>query len=131
MPSTETVDGVRTTHYRIHNGVTTAELRTMAKDETLSWSRRLTLLTTAKKYEAQGITRFTMDGWVNDATRTTKRFRMRGETADGPVETTVTYLDVAENFRIAPPPTGQVEDGTDGDWSGLADEFREFGVTLP
>ncbi|MBC3983678.1 hypothetical protein H8N01_14190 [Streptomyces sp. AC536] len=128
---TETIDGVRTTHYRLYSEVSTAELRAKAKDETLSWSRRLTLLTTAKRYEAQGITRFTMDGWVNDATQTTKRFRMRGETADGPVESTVTFLDVAETFRIGPPPADQVEDGTDWDWSDLADEFREFGVTLP
>ncbi len=109
----ETIDGVRTTHYRLYREMSTAELRTMAKDETLSWSRRLSPPTAAKKYEAQGITRFTMDGWVNDATQTTKRFRMRGQAADGPLESTVTFLDVAEDFRIGPPLAHQIEDGTD------------------
>ncbi|GAA4701605.1 hypothetical protein [Streptomyces youssoufiensis] len=124
---TETIDGVRTTHYRLHNGVSTAELRTMAKDETRP-SQRLSLLSLAKRYESQGITRFTSDVWMNDTTKTTKRYRLRGETADGPVESTTTYLDVAEDFRIGPPPADQIEDGTDRDWSELGDILAEFGM---
>lgn len=50
-----------------------------------------------------------MDMWV-DSEDHTKRFRMRGEGDKGPLDMTVTFLDLKEPVTVTAPPAEDITD---------------------
>ncbi|WP_234044753.1 hypothetical protein [Streptomyces adelaidensis] len=123
---TETVDGTGTTHYR--GTVTTKELRTAqgaAKDK----ETRERLTTGLDQLLGLGLrfgSALTMDLWVDGDDRA-KQFRMRGKTSSlngkgrtvdtGPLDMTVTFLDVDPSVTVEPPAADDTVDA-----GALADE---------
>ncbi|MEV0735996.1 DUF1396 domain-containing protein [Streptomyces sp. NPDC050549] len=103
---TETVDGVRTTHYA--GKVTLADVEAAAA-EGGDKDARERRAKSVESYEKMGVDALTMDMWV-DGDHDTKRFRMRGEGDKGPLDMTVTFLDVDEPVTVTVPP---VKDTTD------------------
>lgn len=99
---TETVDGVRTTHYK--GTVTPKQLRKalQGKDDA-TLERRLT------QFMKLGVDKLTMDIWI-DGDDHTKKFRMQGHAAKGPLDMTITFLDVNEPVTVTAPPAGDTVD---------------------
>ncbi|WP_406459079.1 DUF1396 domain-containing protein [Streptomyces sp. NBC_01622] len=103
---TETVDGVRTTHYA--GKVTLADVEAAAaKGENRDARERRAK--SVESYQKMGVDALTMDMWV-DGDHHTKRFRMRGEGDKGPLDMTVTFLDVNAPVTVTVPPA---KDSTD------------------
>jgi len=102
---TETVDGVKTTHYK--GTVTVADLKTSLKgeDKAVREQRQKSL----QQYEKMGIDSMTMDMWV-DGDDHTKQFRMRGEADKGPLDMTITFLDINEPVKVTAPPAKDTAD---------------------
>ncbi|WP_030930569.1 hypothetical protein [Streptomyces sp. NRRL S-646] len=102
---TETVDGVKTTHYE--GKVTVADLKASLKDKnkTVRQQREKAL----EQYEKLGVDAFTMDAWI-DGDDHTKRFRMRGEADKGPLDLTITFLDINQPVKVTAPPAKDTAD---------------------
>ena len=104
---TETVDGVRTTHYA--GTVTLDELRASlkGKDKATRERREKSL----KQYETLGVRRLTMDAWIDGGDHT-KRFRMRGDATKGRIDLTITFLDYNKPVTVKAPPAADTVDIT-------------------
>lgn len=102
---TETVDGVKTTHYQ---GTVTLD----ALEESLKGTDKTTRERRQKsvdQYEELGVDRLTMDMWI-DGQKHTKRFRMRGDADKGPLDMTITFSDVNKPVTVTAPPAKDVAD---------------------
>lgn len=102
---TETVDGVKTTHYQ--GTVTLDQFRDSLKDE--SKATREQREKSLEQYEKLGIEKFTMDMWIGED-ELTKQFRMRGQADKGPLDMTITFDDLNKPVSIAAPPAKDVMD---------------------
>lgn len=102
---TETVDGVRTTHYV--GKVTLDDVKAAAKSEDKAAGERREK--SVEQYEKLGVDALTMDMWV-DGDDHAKQFRMRGEADKGPLDMTVTFLDVNEPVTVTAPPAKDTTD---------------------
>ena len=102
---TETVGGVQTTHYE--GKVTVADLKASLKDKnkTVREQREKAL----EQYEKLGVDAFTMDMWI-DGDDHTKQFRMRGEADKGPLDLTITFLDINKPVTVTAPPAKDTAD---------------------
>lgn len=102
---TETVEGVKTTHYK--GTVTLADLKASFKDEnkTVRQQREKSL----EEYQKMGIDSMTMDMWI-DGDDHTKQFRMRGEADKGPMDMTITFLDYNKPVTVTAPPAKDTVD---------------------
>ncbi|MBZ4320632.1 DUF1396 domain-containing protein [Streptomyces huiliensis] len=102
----ETVDGVKTTHYK--GTVTLAQMReALAKEkDPKTKERREAKL---KGFEKLGVDKFAMDMWI-DGQDHTKQFRMRSATQKGPMDLTIKFLDYNKPVEIKAPPAGEVMD---------------------
>jgi hypothetical protein len=102
---TETVDGVKTTHYE--GTVTVADIKASLKDENkaVREQREKSL----DQYEKMGIDSMTMDMWV-DGDNHTKQFRMRGDADKGRLDMKITFLDINEPVKVAAPPAKDTAD---------------------
>ncbi|MFI8486212.1 hypothetical protein [Streptomyces rubrogriseus] len=119
---TETIDGVPTTHYR---GTVTSKGLRAARDAAPGKAARERQIDSLAQFSAMRLEgTLTMDLWVGDD-NLTKQFRMRsdtyaskGGTADqpleiidgGPLDMTVTFLDVNEPVTIEAPPSDDTAD---------------------
>jgi uncharacterized protein YbjQ (UPF0145 family) len=103
---TETVDGTRTTHYK--GTVTGKELRT-ARDEAEGKATRERLTRSYDQFMALGMEKVTMDVWIDDEEHT-KQFRMRGDARKGPLDMTITFLDINEPVKVTAPPAKDTAD---------------------
>ncbi|MER7929402.1 DUF1396 domain-containing protein [Streptomyces sp. NPDC096057] len=102
---TETVDGVRTTHYA--GKVTLADVRAAAKSEGKATAEQRER--SVGQYEKMGVDAITMDMWV-DGDHRAKRFRMRGEGDKGPLDLTVTFLGLNQPVTVTAPPAKDTTD---------------------
>ncbi|MBQ0828737.1 DUF1396 domain-containing protein [Streptomyces tagetis] len=110
---TETVEGVKTTHYE--GTVTLADLeKSFQGDGKGEEERRKSL----EEYKDLGVDKLTMDMWVDEKDRT-KQFRMRGDASKGELDMTVTFLSYNEPVEITAPPAGETMD--------LAEMMEEMG----
>jgi hypothetical protein len=94
----ETVDGVRTTHYAGTVGLDELRASLKGKDQAVREAREKSL----KQYEAMGIDKLAMDLWVG-ADDHTKRFRVRGDAAKGPLDLTMIFLDYNKPVTVTAP----------------------------
>ncbi|OPF74605.1 DUF1396 domain-containing protein [Streptomyces antioxidans] len=101
----ETIDGVRTTHYR--GTITLRQMRAGLKDQDAATRERREK--NLKTYEKVGIDRVSMDLWV-DPDGHTKRFRVRGEGDKGPLDMTITFSALNEPVTVKAPPESQTMD---------------------
>jgi hypothetical protein len=102
---TETVDGVKTTHYK--GTVTLDQFRESLKSQTkVTREQREKSL---EQYEKLGIDKFTMDMWIGED-ELTKQFRMRGQADKGPLDMTITFDDLNKPVTVAAPPAKDVMD---------------------
>lgn len=101
----ETVEGVRTTHYA--GTVTLADLKASltGKDQATREKRQKSI----DQYDKLGVDAFTMDLWI-DGEQHTKQFRMRGDADKGPLDMTVTFLDLNKPVTVTAPPAKDVAD---------------------
>lgn len=101
----ETIDGVRTTHYR--GTITVPQMRESLKDEDAATRERREK--NLKEYEKMGVDRLSMDMWI-DRDGHTKRFRMRGEGDKGLLDMTITFSGLHEPVTVKAPPANQTMD---------------------
>ncbi|MFI0819761.1 DUF1396 domain-containing protein [Streptomyces sp. NPDC021098] len=112
----ETIDGVRTTHYR--GTVTLAQMRASLKDEDAETRKRREK--SLRQYEDLGVDRLAMDMWIDQDSHT-KRFRTRGKNDDGnQLDVTITVLDINKPVTVEAPPASDTFDLADLT-RGLAD----------
>ncbi|MFE9095962.1 DUF1396 domain-containing protein [Streptomyces sp. NPDC007264] len=102
---TETVDGVRTTHYK--GTLTLADLRASLKGE--DRQTRELREKSLKQYEEMGADTITMDMWMDGGNRA-KQFRMRSDAAKGPLDMTITFLDFNKPVTVTAPPARDTVD---------------------
>ncbi|MFJ3235444.1 DUF1396 domain-containing protein [Streptomyces sp. NPDC086787] len=102
---TETVDGVETTHYK--GTVSLDELRKGLKDEDKETRERREK--SLKQYEKMGVDKLTMDMWVDGADHA-KQVRMRGDADKGPLDMTITILDINKPVTVKAPPAKDTAD---------------------
>lgn len=102
---TETVEGVKTTHYK--GSITLDGLRKTLKSE--SKATREQREKSLEQYEKMGIDAITMDAWIDGGSRT-KQFRMRGTAEKGPLDMTVTFLDYNKPVTVKAPPAKDTAD---------------------
>jgi hypothetical protein len=102
---TEQVGGVATTHYK--GTVTLDEFRAGLKkeDKTTRETREKSL----KQYEDMGVDKLTMDMWI-DGDDHAKKFRMRAAADKGPLDMTITFLDLNKPVTVEAPPAGDTVD---------------------
>lgn len=98
---TETVDGVKTTHYK--GDITLADMRASLDKLHLDGDARARQEKSLDQYKKMGAGTMTMDMWI-DGSDHTKQFRMRGDTDKGRLDTTVTFLDFNKPVTVAAPP---------------------------
>ncbi|MDH6488036.1 DUF1396 domain-containing protein [Streptomyces sp. SAI-127] len=102
---TETVDGVKTTHYA--GDVTLAELKASFKDADKSVREQREKST--EQLEKLGLDKFTMDMWV-DGEDHAKQFRMQGDADKGKFDMTFTFLDYNKPVTVTAPPAKDTAD---------------------
>ncbi|MCD7443764.1 DUF1396 domain-containing protein [Streptomyces lincolnensis] len=102
---TETVDGVETTRYSGVVGLDDLKASLKDEDKETREQREKSL----KQYEKLGVDELTMDMWV-DGDDHTKQFRMRGDADKGPLDMTVTFLDLNEKVAVTAPPAKETMD---------------------
>jgi hypothetical protein len=102
---TETVEGVKTTHYK--GTVTLDDLRKSLKGEDRSTREKREKA--LDQYTKMGIEALTMDMWVDGDDRT-RQFRMRGTADKGPLDMTVTFLDFDKPVTVKAPPAKDTVD---------------------
>ncbi|WP_037680491.1 lipoprotein [Streptomyces griseus] len=102
---TETIDGVKTTHYK--GTATLDDLRASfkGKDKATRERREKSI----KQYEKMGVDSLVMDMWV-DGDDHTKRFRMRGDADKGKLDLTLTFVDFNKPVTITAPPAKDTVD---------------------
>ncbi|MGW0813401.1 DUF1396 domain-containing protein [Streptomyces viridiviolaceus] len=102
---TETVDGVKTTHYK--GTFTLDELRDSLKNEdrTTREKREKSL----EQYEKMGVDELTMDMWA-DGEDHPKQIRTRGDADKGPLDVTITFLGFNEPVKVTAPPAKDTMD---------------------
>ncbi|MER5397877.1 DUF1396 domain-containing protein [Streptomyces sp. NPDC002599] len=102
---TETVDGVKTTHYK--GSITLDEYRKSLKgeDKATREKREKAL----DQYTKMGVDAITMDMWI-DGDDHTKQFRMRGTADKGPLDMTITFLDYNKPVTVTAPPAKDTVD---------------------
>ncbi|MEW2494982.1 DUF1396 domain-containing protein [Streptomyces nodosus] len=98
---TETVDGVKTTHYK--GKITLADLRADLKKQKLDKETREGREKSLEQYESLGADKLTMDMWI-DGDDHTKQFRMHGDAEQGPLDITITFLDFNKPVTVKAPP---------------------------
>lgn len=102
---TETVEGVRTTHYQ---GTATLDtIRAFHKDEEKSFRQRQEQA--LAQYEKLGLDELTMDVWIDDADHT-RQLRMRGVGRRGELDVTTTLLDLGKPVTVKAPPASDTVD---------------------
>lgn len=111
---TEKVEGVETTHYK--GTLTLDDLRDSFKDEDKATREKREK--SVQQYEEMGVDQVTMDMWV-DGEDHTKQFRMRGDADKGPLDITITFLDINKPVTVEAPPAKDTVD--------LADMMAEAG----
>ncbi len=102
---TETVDGVETTRYS--GVVTLTDLKASLKGEGKATRERRGK--SIKQYEKFGVDKLTMDMWV-DGEDHTKQFRMKGDADKGPLDMTITFLDLNKPVTVTAPPAKDTMD---------------------
>ncbi|MFC9464748.1 LolA-like protein [Streptomyces coelicoflavus] len=102
---TETVEGVKTTHYKGTVALADLEKSIGDEDEATREKREKSL----EQYEKLGVDKLTMDMWV-DGDDQTKQFRMRADADKGPLDMTFTFLGVNEPVKVTAPPAAEVAD---------------------
>jgi hypothetical protein len=102
---TETVDGVRTTHYQGTVTLDTLE-KSLKKEGRLTEEQRRKSI---ESYRKMGIDELTMDMWTDGDDRA-KRFRMRGDADEGPLNLTATFLDYNKPVKVTAPPAAETMD---------------------
>ncbi|MXM62320.1 DUF1396 domain-containing protein [Streptomyces sp. HUCO-GS316] len=102
---TETVDGVKTTHYK--GTVSLADLQASLKDEDKATREKREK--SIKVYEKMGVDALTMDMWI-DGDDHTKQFRMQGDADKGPLDMTITFLDINKPVTVTAPPAKDTAD---------------------
>ncbi|MCX5036004.1 MULTISPECIES: LolA-like protein [Streptomyces] len=102
---TETVEGVKTTHYKGTVSLAHLEKSIGDEDEATREKREKSL----EQYEKLGVDKLTMDMWV-DGDDQTKQFRMRADADKGPLDMTFTFLGVNEPVKVSAPPAAEVAD---------------------
>jgi hypothetical protein len=102
---TETVDGVKTTHYT--GKLTLEDIRASLKnlDKTTRERREKSLA----QYEKMGADTITMDMWI-DGSDHTKQFRMQSATEEGRLDMTITFLDFNKPVTVTAPPAKDTAD---------------------
>lgn len=101
----ETVEGVKTTHYK--GSVTLDSLRKTLKgeDKAVREQREKSL----RQYEKMGVDALTMDAWI-DGEHRTRQFRLRGTADKGPLDMTITFLDYNKPVTVKAPPAKDTAD---------------------
>ncbi|MER6165798.1 DUF1396 domain-containing protein [Streptomyces violaceorubidus] len=102
---TETVDGVKTTHYKGTVALADLEKSLGDEDKATREKRQKSL----EQYEKMGLDKLTMDMWV-DGDDQTKQFRMRGDADKGPLDMTITFLGFNEPVKVTAPPAAETAD---------------------
>ncbi|MFF4798068.1 DUF1396 domain-containing protein [Streptomyces sp. NPDC001351] len=102
---TETVGGVKTTHYEGKVTVDDLKASFKDKDKTVREQREKSL----EQFEKMGVDSFTMDAWI-DGDDHTKQFRMRGQADKGPLDMTITFLDINQPVKVTAPPAKETAD---------------------
>ncbi|MFC3576827.1 DUF1396 domain-containing protein [Streptomyces yaanensis] len=105
---TETVDGVKTTHYK--GDVTLEDMRASLKN--LDKATREQREKSLDRFEKMGADKMTMDMWI-DGSDHTKQFRMRGEAGKGPLDMTITFLDFNKPVTVTAPAAKDTADLAD------------------
>ncbi|MFF8591445.1 hypothetical protein ACF061_08320 [Streptomyces sp. NPDC015220] len=103
------MDGVRTTH---HQGAETLDglrkalrERDKGKDEAVREQHEKGL----DRYREMGVEQLTMDTWI-DGRDHTKQFRRRGDGTQGPLDLTITFLDLNQPVKVTAPPAKDTAD---------------------
>ncbi|WP_030145439.1 hypothetical protein [Streptomyces violaceorubidus] len=102
---TETVDGVKTTHYKGTVALADLEKSLGDEDKATREKRQKSL----EQYDKMGLDKLTMDMWV-DGDDQTKQFRMRGDADKGPLDMTITFLGFNEPVKVTAPPAAETAD---------------------
>ncbi|MFZ4152229.1 hypothetical protein [Streptomyces pseudogriseolus] len=118
MIATETVDGTRTRHYR---GTVTSGGLLAAREGAVDEATRERLIESLDQFMGLGVSdTLTMDLWI-DGDDHAKQFRVRAEpddeqagTGGGPLDLTITFLDINQPVSIKTPPTEDTTALTDG-----------------
>lgn len=104
----ETVDGVKTTHYQ--GDVTVASLRAaLDKDTKASKAVRDQRDKALQQYEKLGVSAMAIDMWIDGDNRV-KQTRMKSQTVKGPLDMTVTFLDYNKPVTVTAPPARDTAD---------------------
>ena len=104
---TETVDGIRTTHYR---GTVTFDGLRAARDAAPDEATRERRIESLDQFMGLGVSdTLTMHLWI-DGDDQTKQFRMRADADKGPLDMTFTFLGVNEPVKVTAPPAAEVAD---------------------
>ncbi|QES52518.1 hypothetical protein DEJ50_19305 [Streptomyces venezuelae] len=101
----ETIDGQKTTH--LAGTVTLEQMKAAAASAAPEVRERREK--SVKQLETMGVQSLTMDMWIGDNDRT-KQFRMRGDSAQGPLDMTIKFTDYNQPVEITAPPADQVID---------------------
>ncbi|MFE2303259.1 LppX_LprAFG lipoprotein [Streptomyces sp. NPDC059445] len=102
---TETVEGVKTTHYKGTVPLDALRKSLKSQDKTTREQREKAL----EQYTKMGIDAITMDMWI-DGDDHTKQFRMRGTADKGPLDMTITFLDYNKPVTVTAPPAKDTVD---------------------
>lgn len=102
---TQTIGGVVTTHYA--GTVTLDDMRKSLRGVDAETRKRREK--SLKSYQDMGIGKLTMDMWI-DKDDHTKRFRIRGATDKGALDTTITFLSFNKPVTVKAPPASDVLD---------------------
>ncbi|MGW0967082.1 DUF1396 domain-containing protein [Streptomyces sp. NPDC002516] len=102
---TETVGGVRTTHYKGTISLDAFRKTLKSQDKATREKREKAL----DQYTKMGVDAITMDMWIDGADHT-KQFRMRGTADKGPLDMTVTFLDFNKPVTVTAPPAKDTVD---------------------
>ncbi|MEV7544450.1 LppX_LprAFG lipoprotein [Streptomyces sp. NPDC089915] len=110
----ETIDGVKTRH--VSGTVSIEQMRASLAALTPEAKERQEK--SIQKMEGEGIKSMNMDMWIDESNHT-KQFRTRAESAKGPMDMTMKFLDYNKPVDIAAPPADQVMDfGAKGSGQG-------------
>ncbi|KRV48993.1 hypothetical protein AQ490_22000 [Wenjunlia vitaminophila] len=101
----ERVDGVKTTHY---TGTITMDALRKSLDgqDAEVRERRESKL---EEYEKLGVDVLTMDMWIDESGHT-KQFRTRADAKEGPMDVTITFLEMNKPVVVEAPPAAETLD---------------------
>ncbi|MDQ0992449.1 hypothetical protein QFZ74_003677 [Streptomyces sp. V3I7] len=99
----ETVEGVRTTHHRGTVSLDAVAASIKGKSKAVRELREKSV----EQYKKLGLDQMAMDIWI-DGDSHTKQFHMRGDTDKGPLDTTVTFLDINKPVTVKAPPAKEM-----------------------